>query len=368
MSNIESNIHIIQPVIPEYRVDYFERLKNILGDRLYIYCSSFWPNAPKLANLDIDKFNSNLNVVNYKSKIYYQSITPILKNIKRSDTVIISGDPRLVSNYLIIIFCKVIRAKIVWWGHGWSAGSRGNRSKLRQKIMRLADIILLYTDSEKYEYEKNNYVNKPIFALNNGLDIEKIDLYFEKDWVRFNHNGNVAIYCGRLTNKSNILLLLEAVKKSKQLRKLIIVGDGDLFESCQKFICDNELTDRVDMLGEVYEPQMLAEIFSKASLFVFPGTIGLSLIHAMAHGLPVILHDNRHNHGPENVAANNKNSLFFRENDSDSLSESIDKYFLLDVEIKLKLAQNARRTVEETFNTKCMAENFIKMLRYLNVY
>lgn len=368
MSNIESNIHIIQPIIPEYRVDYFERLKNILGDRLYIYCSKFWPNAPKLAELKIDKFHPNLKVFNLNNKIYFQSVLPILKNIKKGDVVIISGDPRLISNYLIILFCKIIKAKVVWWGQGWSAGSRGNRSKLRQKIMSFTDIILLYTDSEKYEYEKNNYVNKPIFALNNGLNIEKIDLYFKQDWARFQHNGNVAIYCGRLTIKSNILLLLEAVKKSKHLRKLIIVGDGELFESCQEFICNHELIDRVEMVGELYESQKLAEYFSKASLFIFPGVIGLSLIHAMAHGLPVILHDNRYNHGPENVAANDQNSLFFKENDCDSLSESIDRYFLLSIEDKLTLAKNARRTVEENFNTKSMSESFFKMLKYLKVY
>lgn len=366
MQNI-NNVHVVQPVVPQYRVDFFERLKTALDDRLYIYCSSSWPNSPKSVNLEIDKFHSKLNVSSFKDKVFFQSVLPILKNIRSNDVVIISGNPRIISNYLIIVYCKAVGAKLVWWGHGWTAGSRGNRSKLRQKIMNLADAILLYTDSEKVEYKKNSYVNRPLFALNNGLNLDEIDSYFEQDWDRFSSINNVAVYCGRLTKKSNILLLLEAVKNSQQIKKLIIVGDGELFDACEKYISDNEMKDSIDMMGAIYEPRQLADIFALASVFVFPGTIGLSVIHSMAHGLPVILHGSRYNHGPENVAANGKNALFFIENNSNSLCENIDKYFLLDNKTKLQLAKNARKTVEEDFNTKSMAGRFLEMLDFLNM-
>lgn len=367
MSNKKPNIHIIQPVIPEYRVDFFERLQSTLGDRLYLYCSDSWPKAPKLVIPNINNFNGKLSVTSFKNKVFYQSILPVLKNVGSGDVVIISGNPRVVSNFFIIAYCKVVKTRVVWWGHGWSAGSRGSRSNIRQQIMKLADAILLYTDSEKEEYEKNSYVDKPIFALNNGINLEEVDRYFKQDWIKFGTIDNVAVYCGRLSEKSNILLLLEAVRKSKQIKKLIVVGDGELFEQAVSFISDNNLTGRIEMLGAVYDPRRLAEIFSRASLFVFPGAIGLSLIHAMAYGLPIILHANRYNHGPENVAANNENSIFFIEQNSESLSASIDEYFLLDSNIKLKLAKNARKVVEKNFNTKYMAENLLKMLSDLSV-
>ena len=46
----------------------------------------------------------------------------------------------------------------------------------------------------------------------------------------------------------------------------------------------------------------IAQIANRCRLFVYPGGVGLSLIHAMAYGLPSIIHDDRWRHMPEIAA------------------------------------------------------------------
>src|SRR5699024_7456121 len=104
-------------------------------------------------------------------------------------------------------------------------------------------------------------------------------------------------------------------------------GDGELFKKGQDYIAANNLSEKIEMLGAIYEAKILSEQFSRASIFVFPGTVGLALIHAMAHGIPAILHDSNENHGPEHAAANTVNSLLFIMNDSKTLADAIDSFF-----------------------------------------
>src|SRR5699024_938683 len=278
-------------VVPQYRVDFFERLYIELGDRLYIYCSSDWPNAPAVKKPNIKNFFPDLKIYSLRDKVFYQSFLSILKIAKKGDVLVISGKSRIISNYLIIEYCKLIGAKIVWWGHGWSARSRGFLSKIRQKLMTLSDAVLLYTDDEKEKYQQSILLNHPVFALNNGVNPEEIDENFQLDWDNYSKRGNVAIFCGRLAERSNIVLLIIAVEQSKLIDKLIIIGDGELFKKVKDYIAANNLSEKIEMLGAIYEAKILSEQFSRASIFVFPGTVGLALIHAMAHGIPAILHD-----------------------------------------------------------------------------
>ena len=101
------DIHIIQPTIPKYRIDFFERLDEKLGDRLYLYCSVSWPNAPTFSNFKTSNSILFLKMFSVKSFFFYQQFMPILKKITANDIVIISGNPRIISNYLIIAYCKL---------------------------------------------------------------------------------------------------------------------------------------------------------------------------------------------------------------------------------------------------------------------
>ena len=69
--------------------------------------------------------------------------------------------------------------------------------------------------------------------------------------------------------------------------------------------------DSIRWLGALYEQEVMAPWFLSAKVFVYPGYIGLSIMHAMGYGLPVITHDNMDNQSPEVAALRNGKMEYF---------------------------------------------------------
>ena len=77
-------------------------------------------------------------------------------------------------------------------------------------------------------------------------------------------------------------------------------------------------------VGPLYDEATLGKFLYNADLCVSPGNVGLTAIHALTFGLPVISHDNYLAQMPEFEAITpGKTGMFFRENDSKDLYNKI---------------------------------------------
>jgi glycosyltransferase involved in cell wall biosynthesis len=111
----------------------------------------------------------------------------------------------------------------------------------------------------------------------------------------------------------------------------------------------------VRFLGSLYDEEQLAPWFICATCFVYPGPIGLSLLHAMGYALPVVTHDNRARHNPEIAALRHEhNGLEFRDGDQRSLEQQVCR-LLRSEALRATLARNARSTAHEDFTIGNMA-------------
>ena len=102
----------------------------------------------------------------------------------------------------------------------------------------------------------------------------------------------------------------------------------------------------------------LAPWFLSANLFVYPGAIGLSILHAFSYGLPVVTHANAANQMPEFEAMEDgKTGLVFKEND---ISDMVDKIvYLLDNKDKLAgMGQYAQELAFERYSMDNMINNY----------
>ena len=104
-------------------------------------------------------------------------------------------------------------------------------------------------------------------------------------------------------------------------------------------------------------------VANKCQIFIYPGAVGLSLIHAMAYGLPCLVHSNRLQHMPE-IAAFKKGitGLTFDPNDSRDLAVKLSA-MMSNPKFLNVLSENCLRTVENDFNTTRMALRFIKFIK-----
>ena len=154
--------------------------------------------------------------------------------VSAGDVLVLSGSPRTVSTYLLLIKAKRRGAKIVLWGHFRSATSRPWRMWLRLKLLCLADMALFYTDRE---VEAASRVVKccdrlHLSALNNGLDTKEISVY-RRAYDAKDREKRV-LFIGRLTEKAQIDVLLRAMARPELAGVYLdVIGSCDLLHELQ---------------------------------------------------------------------------------------------------------------------------------------
>jgi glycosyltransferase involved in cell wall biosynthesis len=355
-------IVVIQPAVPTYRLGFFGRLAERFGPSFSVYAS-----PGKLGVL-------TERASHFPWERVLGPMRPLLPGLEwqmgtlsipiaRGDIVVVSGAPRCLSNIALLLKAKWKGARTVWWGHYWSSTSRPWRAGLRMILMRLADAILFYTDREVEEYLNTRKRNrKPIAALNNGIETDEIVRLREPyDPVR---RPCDLLLISRLTQKAEIGLLLEALATSTHAGvTLAVIGGGEEERFLRQRAAELGLADRIEWHGGTTDEPRVAAIANRCKLFVYPGSVGLSLIHAFAYGLPAIVHDDRWRQGPEIAALRaGENGAAFKEGDAESLAQTI-RTLLDDPPGMKRMSAEAAALTSKTFNAKDMADRFCELIR-----
>lgn len=297
-----NRIIIFQPTLPSYRIDFFNRVAQARGEHFRVYYS------PTELGI-LTKHGVALPWARQLGPM--RQLFPgaewqpgvLSFPICDGDIIVISGSPRNLSGMLLLLKAKLRGARTVWWGHFWSSTSRTHRFILRMALMKLADAVLFYTDHEVEEYRsgRGQGDKRPIGALNNGIDVDPI-IQLRAPYVATSRPAEI-LFIGRLTEKAELQTLIRALAEPELLHiRLNVVGDGALRGTLETLSQDLGIGDRIVWHGATTSEPEIAEVANRCRAFVYPGGVGLSLIHAMAYGLPSIVHDDRWRHMPEIAA------------------------------------------------------------------
>jgi glycosyltransferase involved in cell wall biosynthesis len=142
--------------------------------------------------------------------------------------------------------------------------------------------------------------------------------------------------------------------------RLVIIGDGPEKHALQTRVNALDVNDAVYWRGQIYDQAELAPWFLSALAFVYPGAIGLSLLHAFAYGLPVITHSSVEFQAPEFAALKNGvNGLTFSHGDATDLARVI---HLLgeNPEYAQEFGANALETIHNDYSLAGMVERFVQ--------
>ena len=355
---------IFQPALPNYRIDFFNRINNFQNFDVDVYYSD--------SSLGILTKSKNRYKWAYKigkliqifPGLYWQ-FGALSIDISKFDCVVVCGAPRNLTTILILLKAKFRNKKTIWWGQYWSSTSKKYRQRIRLIISKLSTSLLFYTDLEVSKFKKDGWItNQQIGALNNGIDISKIAKK-RTNYNSMNRPKNV-LFIGRITKKANLELLIEAFKMLNSNKyKLDIIGEGPLLSKLIKKVEILEIKHIVNFHGAIKDENKISKIANNTSIFIYPGSVGLSLIHAMAYGLPAIVHDNEYHHMPEIAAfKNNFTGLYFKENSVIDLSNVLDK--LMNSEsLREKMSLNTLKILEKTYNTENMSLRFLDFVNKL---
>lgn len=363
---MKKKILIIQEFFPIYRKPFFDLLAQEYDLTLVVSKANF-------SNINADKNCAYVkevgNLKEIMSGIFFWQSDLLNVNFTEYDTIVLSAAPRNLSFLYLMFYLKIVGKQTIFWGQYWSATSTKIGFSIRMLLLRLASGVLFYTDEECDDYKKTFFGkndHRPILGLNNGLDIQKIQQYRKN--YDLNRIYNI-LFIGRLTGKSNLMQLVSALNilKFKDNVRLHIIGDGELMQECKKYVRQNNLEKNVIFYGSIIAEENIASIINECSLFVYPGDVGLSLIHAMSYGLPCIIHDNLKQHGPEVAALlQSGGGVFFEKNNVKNLAASIDKYFenlddlLIHSKLNIEIIENKYNVISmvKTFNNLCEILDF----------
>ena len=360
-------IRIFQPIVPEYRVALFDGLGRLYGRRIDISSAKSMGNDMSYPLSDM-QYNYSHSFRRLGPFLWQKGLS--LKGLSKGDVIVICGDIHQLSSLWIALKAKFRGIKVVWWGHHVSALAKEKNVKIRLAIAkRISDVYLCYTDAGIEYLEAHGFLHGNVFATGNTIDLDAVERA-KKEWngVRKFSDKKTLIFCGVLREKVRLDVLLNALKILSAKRNdfnCAIIGGGPMESEWKKLAEDVGVGAFVRWCGEIRGQEKLAPWFLSSDLFVYPGRIGLSLIHSFAFGIPVVINDNKANHGPEYTAFQpGVNGWAFKENDAEDFARVINEA-LYSADLKDR-GDAGQRYVSENYSMKRMVARFAEAIEAAN--
>ncbi len=198
-----------------------------------------------------------------------------------------------------------------------------------------------------------------LHAIHNSLDYDKqiaIRKNINPSEIYQDHFKNAnpnLIFIGRLTSVKRIDMILDALRMLKERNieyNLTYIGTGEDLERLQKIVTDYKLDNNVWFYGASYQESELSELIYNADVCISPGNVGLTAIHCLTYGCPVITHNNFPMQMPEfEVVKSGVTGDFFECNNIDSLADTINNWFSISHNREyIRLA--AYKIIDESWN------------------
>jgi len=259
------------------------------------------------------------------------------------DAYIFNGEMQCLSTWIASLACKIRKKPVLFWSHGIYGNETRIKRTIRVLFFEIADYHLIYGKRSRDRMINSGFSSKNIYIVYNSLDYNRHRKLYEKrnkteiDLMKsklfpLNPGLPVIVFIGRLTKEKKLSYLLEAVNISRTkgiLVNCLIIGTGRELQKLQLEAISLKLQKNVNFYGACYDEWTNSQLIMMAECCVSPGNVGLTAIHSMSLGTPVITHDNFSNQNPEVEAViHNQTGLFFKENNIESLSNAINKIII----------------------------------------
>lgn len=234
------------------------------------------------------------------------------------------------------------------------------------------DGIFLYNKFNKKFMVHLGLDESKIHIIYNSLDTQlQTDIYSTllPSTIYRNHFGNdypIAIFIGRVQKRMKVELLIEAVdilRKMGNHVNVVIVGGYMDGINIEELVQKKGLQEYVWFYGPSFDEKVNSELLYNANVCVAPGTVGLTAIHSLSYGTPVITHNNFCAIGPEFEAIKpGITGDFFEEDNVESLANVIEKWIGLTVEERDKVRKEARNEILDKWNVSRQIEILKKVI------
>lgn len=293
MDTFPGKLAIQQRVLPTYRVPFFETLAQQCAGGLELFAGQ--PRASEAIDT-ADQLNTGTLIharnIHLLGGSFYLCLQPGFNrwlNRCNPDVLIVEANPRYISTSPAVRWMHDHRRPVIGWGLGAPPLTGMNailREKSRQTFLSQLDAVIAYSQQGAEEYAACGVPASRTFVAPNSAAFKPTGDPPDRSqaWI----GKPRLLFIGRLQARKRLDLLFQACAElPKELQPdLTVVGDG---------------TDRagIESSAALHYPATvftgaktgddLEPYFQHADLFVLPGTGGLAVQQALAHGLPVVV-------------------------------------------------------------------------------
>lgn len=346
-------ILFIQPSIENYRIDFYNKLsKKYL---INLISSKVNQKNEKLKDDIIIKRFIPLKILFLEFQLFNFFI------LRKYDIIILTGNLKIISNWVIFFLNIFYKKKIVWLGHILTKRHNLLKSILLNINFKNIDCILCYNDLEK-KFLNFYYKNVKSISLDNGLK----SFEFHKDDVKNKDLEFLSlIFIGNISNKVFIEKALECFYNLPFRININFVTNLKFFSKIEKKLKDIKSHNNLfsyKLYDEIYDNAKLKEIFFNSNFFFYPGKVGLSLTHSFQFCTPAILQKKRYYHMPEYILFKDRiNGVAFKDYDDLKQTFSIANQYLSHRKNYFKLCFDSSK-ISKKYNTDKMVLNFNKVI------
>jgi glycosyltransferase involved in cell wall biosynthesis len=319
----------------------------------------------KIEYSQLKGFKGEFTIKIYSHFVIWKGLLNLL--LKHYDIYVLTGRTKVINQWVFLFLCKIFNKKTYNWWHGFAPGHqlKGFRRIKEKFFFSLFSGHLIYGDKARLYMEEIGFLPEKMNTIYNSLDYDK-SLIFRKAPLEnpiyhehFKNSAPTLIFIGRLTKVKKLEMLIEAyyqLEKQGMLLNLVFVGDGPEKDTLEKMADGDK---RIWFHGALYDEDKIAQLLYNADLCVSPGNVGLTAIHAIYYGLPVITNNNFTTQMPEHEAIiPSKTGDFFKDNDANSLCYTIKKWFNTN-----KSREEVRKNCYEIADSKFNPYNQVSILK-----
>jgi glycosyltransferase involved in cell wall biosynthesis len=313
-----------------------------------------------------------------KNKILWQSGLINLAINGDYDCIVFLGSPYHISTWFASVIGRIRSKKVFYWMHGVYKDKIAFVDYVKLFVFyKIANGFFLY-GKRAYNILSKYYNEENIHIVYNSLDYKKSiefrktiaekDIYNYRVTYFNDMSTPVVVFIGRLNHIKRLDLLIEAqnnlkIKYKKNVFNVLIIGDGEEKHNLENLVSKRGLQRNVSFLGAIYDENINSNILSHADLCVTPGEVGLTAIHSLSYGTPVISHDNLNIQMPEveSIKRGITGDLY-EYNNLEDLARSIEEWFLSRPIKNQTIIEDCYAIIDEYYNPNYQLKVFESVL------
>ncbi len=361
-SRFAGRLGVQQRVLPDYRTAFFDLLAEACEGGMSLFAGLPRPSEGiTTGELHVAKHADAQNIHLFSGALYVCHQRGFVKWLEswNPDALIVEANPRYSATGAAVRWMHRRGRKVIGWGLGAPpiAGlASGMRQMRRTQFLRQFDGLIAYSQRGAEQYAAAGFPRERIFVAYNAAVRRPIKAPGGKPAA-----SSVAtiLFVGRLQRRKRLNELLRACAQMPEPKpRLIIVGDGPEREALARLAAD--VYPETEFAGAKHGKE-LEPYFAEADLFVLPGTGGLAVQEAMAHGLPVIV---AKGDGTQDDLVRKGNGWQIAPENQTALIEAL-REALSDRKRLRRMGEELYRIVAEEINLERMVEGFVRALNAL---